>query len=315
MLKSFMPATKAKGNSGGLKAKQSSPVTIILALIALCEPASVIGSLKASGSIQIVSLVFAVVFPFYVAFWVFKVIWERPLHLDGKASIEPTPSTPKFLPEHHMQVVPKELESIAKEPSVDNLDENLPAKDMLLIVDVQNDFITGVLAVEGAASIVQGINEAAIAARKVGMLVVYTRDWHPVDHQSFTTRGGPHEPHCIAGTPGAEFHDHLFTGVDHMIVDFGTSPNTVGYSPLENPAFRALARSGNVGTIYVVGIAFEYCVQACCLDLRRIGKSVIAVEPLIAKASREMAGQNRVWNTMTNEGVIRSREVPAELAK
>src|SRR5215469_8857442 len=80
--------------------------------------------------------------------------------------------------------------------------------DALLIVDPQVDFCPGgALAVPGGDGIFPAVNRAA---RKLP-LAVASRDWHPADHVSFRARGGPWPVHCVAGTPGAEFHHDLET--------------------------------------------------------------------------------------------------------
>ena len=62
-----------------------------------------------------------------------------------------------------------------------------PKTDMLLIVDPQNDFISGSLAVEGAAEIIPVLNKYI---EKIPSIAV-SRDWHPEGHSSFVEQGGP----------------------------------------------------------------------------------------------------------------------------
>lgn len=38
----------------------------------------------------------------------------------------------------------------------------------------------------------------------MGGTIIATRDYHPIDHVSFSTEGGPFPPHCIEGSEGAE---------------------------------------------------------------------------------------------------------------
>ena len=75
--------------------------------------------------------------------------------------------------------------------------------EALIVVDVQNDFCPGgALPVPDGDAVVEPVNRLASAAP----FVVATRDWHPADHDSFATQGGPWPVHCVAGTAGAELH-------------------------------------------------------------------------------------------------------------
>ena len=102
----------------------------------------------------------------------------------------------------------------------------------LLIIDFQNDFTSG-----GALAVPDG---DAIAPRVNGLLasgefdfVVATRDWHPADHGSFVEQGGPWPPHCVQGTPGAEFDAALDRHRVDAVVDAGYRPDLEGYSGFE----------------------------------------------------------------------------------
>lgn len=90
----------------------------------------------------------------------------------------------------------------------------------LLIVDVQNDFTPGgALAVAEGDAVVPRIN--ALAASGDFDLVLATRDWHPADHSSFTSAGGPWPVHCVAGSPGAELHPSLDRAPIDVVIDKG----------------------------------------------------------------------------------------------
>lgn len=63
--------------------------------------------------------------------------------------------------------------------------------DLLLVIDVQADFVTGSLGVPGAQAIIPVVNRYVREFEQRGLPVVATRDWHPADHVSFRERGGP----------------------------------------------------------------------------------------------------------------------------
>ena len=77
--------------------------------------------------------------------------------------------------------------------------------DALLVVDVQRDFLPGgALAVPHGDAVIPALNRWLARAQRAGAPVFASRDWHPADHCSFTARGGPWPPHCIAGSAGAQ---------------------------------------------------------------------------------------------------------------
>ena len=82
--------------------------------------------------------------------------------------------------------------------------------DALIVTDVQRDFCPGgSLAVSEGDRVVPALGRAIRLFAGAGLPVFFTRDWHPPDHISFRDRGGSWPPHCVAGSPGAEFHPDL----------------------------------------------------------------------------------------------------------
>ena len=69
----------------------------------------------------------------------------------------------------------------------------MTGRKILLVVDVQRDFIDGSLAAPGAEAIIPEINGIKNGAD----LVYFTLDWHPKDHSSFKANGGPWPEHCV----------------------------------------------------------------------------------------------------------------------
>jgi nicotinamidase/pyrazinamidase len=146
------------------------------------------------------------------------------------------------------------------------------AVEALVIVDVQNDFCSGgALEVPDGDAVVAPINALA----RTVPFVVATRDWHPPDHHSFATQGGPWPVHCVRDTPGAQFRADLDTSEIDAVVDAGRTPEAEGYSGFEDTDLEALLRSQEVDTVHVAGLALDYCVRATALDARRLGFDVV----------------------------------------
>ncbi len=139
-----------------------------------------------------------------------------------------------------------------------------PARDALIVVDVQRDFCPGgALAVPRGDDVVPAINRILGLG---GWLTVATRDWHPPDHCSFTPQGGIWPIHCVAGTPGAAFHPELDAARVRHVVSKATTREAEAYSGFQGTDLQAhLARQG-IRRIFVGGLATDYCVKATVLD-------------------------------------------------
>jgi nicotinamidase/pyrazinamidase len=146
--------------------------------------------------------------------------------------------------------------------------------EALLIIDFQNDFTPphGALAVPGGDEIAARLNE--LAADERFDLVIATRDWHPADHRSFDTEGGPWPPHCIQGTEGAELHPDLNRELVDAVIDKGQSADAEGYSAFESDELGMLLRDERVTAITAAGLAADYCVLATARDALKEGFAV-----------------------------------------
>jgi len=148
----------------------------------------------------------------------------------------------------------------------------------LLIVDVQNDFTEGgALGVDGGIAVARSITEFLRSNPDRYDVVVASRDWHDGDNTNgghFASDLAPDfvdswPPHCVAGTPGAEYHPEL----DASLIDIHLKKGQgkPAYSLFEGvtddgvPITDTLDRLG-VNEIDVVGIATDYCVRASALD-------------------------------------------------
>jgi len=91
--------------------------------------------------------------------------------------------------------------------------------DALIIVDVQRDFLPGgALAVPDGNRVIPALNRYLDYFRAACLPVVATRDWHPPNHCSFSAQGGSWPPHCVQGSPGAEFAEELELPTDALVI-------------------------------------------------------------------------------------------------
>jgi len=208
---------------------------------------------------------------------------------------------------HEMTPIEDEIVRIALRHQGKEPPPRTEARELLIVVDVQNDFFEGgALAVHDPASLMSPLNELIRQAERAGVHIVFTRDWHPEDHYSFPKWG----KHCIKTSNGAEFHPDLYRPVDSLIVDIGDANDMDGYSPFSDPRMQALITRQDVQTVYVVGIALEFCVLATCRDALWYGRTVVAVEPYIRSAYRTSAQRENVWQLLSSLGVVRALNVP-----
>jgi nicotinamidase/pyrazinamidase len=144
-----------------------------------------------------------------------------------------------------------------------------------LIVDPQVDFCPGgALPVPRGDAIFAAANEVAATVP----LVVASRDWHPDNHCSFQAQGGTWPPHCVAGTPGAEFHPALDRRPIAEIFSKGSDPDREAYSAFDGTGLGDWLRARGVQRLLVAGLATDYCVRASVLEARREGFEVVVVE-------------------------------------
>lgn len=169
--------------------------------------------------------------------------------------------------------------------------------DVLLVVDIQNDFCPeGALAVPNGDEVVPVVNRLARKFRHV----VLTQDWHPSDHQSFASHHPGRKPfelidvaygsqilwpdHCIQGTPGAEFRDDLDIPHAQLIIRKGFRREVDSYSAfVENDHKTATGLAGylrerSLGRVFVAGLALDFCVRYSAEDGHAHGFEVIVVD-------------------------------------
>ena len=182
--------------------------------------------------------------------------------------------------------------------------ERFPSATALLLVDIQNDFCAGgTLAVADADEIIPIVNRLIPRFHAV----VITQDWHPRNHSSFTERGGPWPPHCIQNTRGADLHPGLRTTGISLRVRKGASPDRDEYSEFEGVddngvKLDALLKSRGVDTVYVVGLATDYCVRATVLDALKNDYGVFVVEDGIRAVNVTAGDGGRALKEMAAAG-------------
>ncbi len=157
------------------------------------------------------------------------------------------------------------------------------AGDGLLLVDPQNDFCPGgSLAVLDGNSVMPVLSAWAEAAARQGIPIFVSRDWHPPKTTHFKALGGVWPPHCVMGTPGAEFHADLQVPAAATIVSKGMGETEDAYSAFQarddNAALLgSLLQERGVKHLFVGGLATDYCVRSSALDALTSGYAVTLI--------------------------------------
>jgi nicotinamidase/pyrazinamidase len=174
----------------------------------------------------------------------------------------------------------------------------LQPDDLLLVIDVQNDFCPGgALAVADGDAVVPIVNRLAERFGHVAL----TQDWHPAGHSSFATSHPgaapfssvtmPYGPqtlwpdHCIQGSAGAAFHPQLATDRAELVIRKGFRGAIDSYSAFfENDrttptGLAGYLRERGLKRVVMAGLATDYCVQYSALDARRLGFETAVVLP------------------------------------
>ena len=171
------------------------------------------------------------------------------------------------------------------------------SRSALLVIDVQNDFLppNGALAVPGGDEIVAACSDLVEQFERV----VYSQDYHPAGHSSFASshpNAAPYDvvtvsygeqtlwpDHCVQGTKGCAFSPGLVVTDKVMVVRKGYNPDVDSYSAFyendksSDTGLREYLDAEGVDTVYIVGLAYDFCVKYTALDAKRLGYRVVLV--------------------------------------
>ena len=190
-------------------------------------------------------------------------------------------------------------------------------QDVLIVVDVQNDFCPGgALAVADGDGVIPAIHRIAPLFHHV----ILTQDWHPAGHSSFASSHAGRRPfeqmelsygvqtlwpdHCVQGSRGAEFHAALHLPQAELVLRKGFRPQVDSYSTFfENDrrtptGLDGYLRERELKRVFLAGLAYDYCVAYSALDARRLGLPAVVIpdccraidlEDSVATAERDFA--------------------------
>ncbi len=196
-------------------------------------------------------------------------------------------------------------------------------KEALILVDLQYDFCPGgALAVEGGDEVIAVAN----AQMEKFELAVATQDWHPGNHGSFAANHLWRKPgqvidlhglpqvlwpiHCVQGSFGAELVDELNQAGITRIFQKGTDPDIDSYSGFFDNGRRKSTglgewlREQGVETVYVMGLATDYCVKHTALDALSLGFETFLIAEGCRGVNLEPGDVDRALAEMQAQGVV-----------
>jgi len=172
----------------------------------------------------------------------------------------------------------------------------MTGSDVLLVVDVQRDFLPGgALAVPDGDAIVPIVNRLSRRFDNV----ILTQDWHPAGHVSFASSHGqapfstielPYgkqvlwPDHCVQGSRGAEFAAELDVPHAQAVIRKGYHAHTDSYSAFveadrsTHTGLAGLLRERGASRVWLCGLATDFCVAWSALDARLAGFDVVVIE-------------------------------------
>lgn len=192
----------------------------------------------------------------------------------------------------------------------------------LLVVDTQNDFCPGgALAVPEGDQVVPVINKLTQQFENV----IHTQDWHPAGHHSFASSHNGKKPfdqiqmqygpqvlwpdHCVQGFKGAEFHPELDIKTSQLIIRKGFRKEIDSYSAFyenDHKTVTGLAgylRERGIETLYITGLAADFCVKWTALDACKENFKVHVVEDAVRGLDVD-GSLAQAWREMKNAGAM-----------
>ena len=196
-------------------------------------------------------------------------------------------------------------------------------KSALIVVDVQNCFVTGgTLPVKDGEAVVPVINKLSAAFENI----VVTQDWHTKGHASFASAHAGKKPfettklaygtqvlwpdHCVQGTDDAALHKDLKLPTAQVIVRKGYHQDVDSYSAFTEADGKTPTGLGGylkqrgIKKVFVTGLATDFCVAWTAMDARKAGFEVYVIED--ATRAIDLNGSlAAAWKAMTAKGVKR----------
>lgn len=192
----------------------------------------------------------------------------------------------------------------------------------LLIVDIQNDFLSGgSLEVKDGNKVIPIINKI----QNNFTTIIATQDWHPANHKSFASQHQENNigdfidlngitqilwpDHCVQNEYGSQFSNDLSLEKVEKVVQKGSNPEIDSYSgffendKLTETELHKYLKSKNIKTVYICGLASDYCVKFTAIDAANLGYETILIQDATKAVNISPNDHEKALEEMKNTGV------------
>lgn len=177
--------------------------------------------------------------------------------------------------------------------------------DALLVVDLQNDFLPGgALGIAGGDVLLPVLRRYCECFVRHRLPIVFSRDWHPPRHCSFSEQGGPWPVHCVADTSGSLAPTQFQIPSTVEMIYKATTPDKDVYSVFEDTPLHDLLQRDHVRRLFIGGLATDYCVLCSVRDARRLGYEACLLIDGIAAVNRQPGDGQRAIDEMLRIGAV-----------
>jgi len=186
-----------------------------------------------------------------------------------------------------------------------NIDLNITDKDVLIIADVQKDFLPGgALGIKNGDQIIPALNDYIDIFKKAKAKIVASRDWHPPNHVSFKEQGGQWSPHCVQETDGAQFSPNLKLPNDVTIISKATDPNKEAYSVFDSTGLADQLKAQGITRIFIGGLATDYCIVNSVVDAKNAGLDSVVLADATCGIDATPGDVDRAFKKMAANGAV-----------
>ncbi len=182
---------------------------------------------------------------------------------------------------------------------------SLARHDALLIADIQNDFLPGgALGITGGDEIIPTLSNYVRLFQTHSLPIFLTRDWHPPNHCSFQSQGGPWPVHCVAGSPGSLPPTSFATPPSAVIIYKAVDRDREAYSAFQDTALDRHLRALTLQRLFIGGLATDYCVLNSVRDARALGYEVCLLMDGIKAVNLQPDDGRRAEEEMIRLGAV-----------
>ena len=206
----------------------------------------------------------------------------------------------------------------------------IDAASVLLVIDVQNDFLPGgSLAVTNGDQVIPVINRIATSFANV----VITQDWHTLGHISFASSHAGKSPfeiidvpygqqvlwpdHCVQDTDGAALSNDLLIPHASLLLRKGFHKNIDSYSAFTEAdgtttGLASYLEARGLKRVFLVGLATDFCVAWSATDARKAGFETYVIDDA-CRAIDNQGSLAQAWSDMVKAGVVRMQAADLEI--